>query len=214
MTGPAIDLVCVAGAASLQDILPTTFLAKFTFWAVVGMTLLGAFLAVGLKNIFHNVLGLALALFGVAGIFLYLGSPFVAVMEILIYVGAICIAIVFAIMLGRPLYLGGPPRGVLKTVLTLAVSGVVFISLMVLILKTQWTPAPVLALAESFTFWGLASAGWDVAAIGKSLLTGYALVFELISVVLLVAIIGAVLTAQRYYRRGPDQDGPRGADKP
>jgi NADH-quinone oxidoreductase subunit J len=214
MIGAASQLICLAGAASLQDILPTTLLAKFTFWAVVGVTLLGAFLAVGLKNIFHNVLGLALALFGVAGIFVYLGGPFVAVMEILIYVGAICIAIVFAVMLGRPLYLGIPARHMMKTVLTLAVAGVVFVALVVLILRTSWAPAPVLALTAPLTFWGLPDVGWDVATIGRSLLTSYALVFELISVVLLVAIIGAVLTAQRYYKRGSGEDGPSGAGKP
>jgi NADH:ubiquinone oxidoreductase subunit 6 (subunit J) len=214
MTGAASQLILVAGAASLQDVLPMTFVAKLTFWAVVGVTLLGAFLAVGLKNIFHNVLGLALALFGVAGIFVFLGGPFVAVMEILIYVGAICIAIVFAVMLGRPLYLGIPARHIMKTALTLGVALVVFIALMVLILKTEWAPAPVLALTEPLTFWGLPSAGWDVTTIGRSLLTTYALVFELISVVLLVAIIGAVLTAQRYYKRGSGEGRPDGAGKP
>ncbi len=66
------------------------------------MTMAGRLIAVGARKIFHNVLGLALALFGVSGIFVYLNSPFVALMEILIYVGAICIAICFAIMLSEP----------------------------------------------------------------------------------------------------------------
>ncbi len=213
MIGVASQLTSWAATASLQDLVPSHLLAQFTFWAVVGLTFVGAFLAVGLKNIFHNVLGLALALFGVAGIFLYLGSPFVAVMEILIYVGAICIAIVFAVMLGRPLYLGGPPRNVGKTILTFAVSALVFVALLVLILKTDWQPSPGRTLAQSFTFWGLDSVGWDIQTIGRSLLTNYALVFELISVVLLVAIIGAVLTAGRYYRRQVTRERSKGADQ-
>ena len=74
----------------------------------------GALIAVGARNIFHNVLGLAVALFGVSGLFVYLNSPFVALMEILIYVGAICIAICFAVMLSEPMYLPRPPRNPLK----------------------------------------------------------------------------------------------------
>ena len=81
---------------------------------MVAITIVGAFIAVAARNIFHNVLGLALSLFGVAGLFLYLNSPFVALMEILIYVGAICIAICFAIMLSEPLYLPRPPRNPMK----------------------------------------------------------------------------------------------------
>ncbi|MBU0514480.1 MAG: NADH-quinone oxidoreductase subunit J [Proteobacteria bacterium] len=213
MIGAASNLTSWAATAAVQDLVPSSLLAEFTFWVVVGVTLLGALLAVGLKNIFHNVLGLALALFGVAGVFLFLGSPFVAVMEILIYVGAICIAIVFAVMLGRPLYLAGPPRHAGKTIITFAVSAMVFIALLVLILKTDWRPSPGWTLMQTFTFWGLDSIGWDVGTIGRSLLTSYALVFELISVVLLVAIIGAVLTAQRYYRRSETEDQPSGADE-
>ena len=88
--------------------------ATAAFVLVIGITILGAIIAVGARNIFHNVLGLCLSLFGVAGIFVFLNSPFVALMEILIYVGAICIAICFAIMLSEPLYLPRPPRNKVK----------------------------------------------------------------------------------------------------
>ena len=156
-------------------LIPAGWIAKVTFWAVCGVTIMGALLAVSVKNIFHNVLGLAISLFGVAGIFLYLGSPFVAIMEILIYVGAVCIAIVFAVMLGRPLYLEGRPRAVGKTIAAALISGVVFVSLAGLVLAAKWSPA-----AKKIS-------DFSVEAVGKSLLTTYALVFELISVVLLVA---------------------------
>ncbi len=61
--------------------------ASAAFVLVMAITVLGALIAVAARNIFHNVLGLALSLMGVAGLFLYLNSPFVAMMEILIYVG-------------------------------------------------------------------------------------------------------------------------------
>jgi NADH-quinone oxidoreductase subunit J len=159
-------------------------LATGAFLVVVGMTILGALIAVGARNIFHNVLGLALSLIGVAGIFIYLNSPFVALMEILIYVGAICIAICFAIMLSQPLYLKGPPRSFLKSLGAVLGAGAVLGFLTLLTKKTVWVPA-----AER-------SKDWSVTTIGHYLLTNYALIFEVISLLLLVAMLGAIVTAR------------------
>lgn len=158
------------------------------FWIVVGITITGAAIAVFARNILYGVLGLAFALAGVAGLYLYLGSFFIAMMQLLIYVGAITIAIVFAIMLSRPLHLEMPKRKLPKVVLGCAASGLVFVSLVGVAFKTKWAPA-----AERGT-------DWSVETIGHLLLTRYDLVFELISLVLLVAIIGAILTAG-YSRR-------------
>jgi NADH-quinone oxidoreductase subunit J len=158
-------------------------LAHMAFWIVVGITIGGAVIAVYTRNILHSVLGLAFALAGVAGLYLYLGSFFMAMMQLLIYVGAITIAIVFAIMLSRPLHLEVPKRRPAKVILGCAASGIVFVSLVSVAFKTTWTPA-----AERVD-------DWSVVTIGHLLLTRYDLVFEVISLVLLVAIIGAILTA-------------------
>jgi len=159
-------------------------LATGAFLMVMGITVLGAHIAVGARNIFHNILGLALSLIGVAGLFLYLNSPFVALMEILIYVGAICIAICFAIMLSQPLYLPGPPRSLLKSLGAIVGAGGVFAFLVLLTRKTKWLPA-----AER-------SKDWSITTIGHYLLTNYALIFEVISLLLLVAMLGAIVTAR------------------
>src|SRR4030043_96317 len=116
--------------------------ASVAFLLVMVITILGALIAVAARNIFHNVLGLALSLMGVAGLFLYLNSPFVALMEILIYVGAICIAICFAIMLSEPLYLPRPPRSMTKLLGAALGAGAVFVFLALLVKKTKWVPAP------------------------------------------------------------------------
>ncbi len=158
--------------------------ATGAFLLVVGMTILGALIAVGARNIFHNVLGLALSLIGVAGLFLYLNSPFVALMEILIYVGAICIAICFAIMLSQPLYRPSPRRSLLKSLGALAGAAAVLAFLTLLTRRTQWIPA-----AER-------SKDWSITTIGHYLLTNYALIFEVISLLLLVAMLGAIVTAR------------------
>jgi len=158
--------------------------ATIAFYLVVAVTLIGALIAVAARNIFHNVLGLALCLLGVAGLFLYLNSPFVALMEILIYVGAICIAICFAIMLSEPLYLPRPPRSIIKILGGVVGAGLVLVFLALLTKKTQWVPA-----AERST-------DWSITTLGHYLLTNYALIFEVISLILLVAMLGAMVIAR------------------
>jgi NADH-quinone oxidoreductase subunit J len=158
--------------------------ATLAFLMVVALTIVGALIAVAARNIFHNVLGLAASLLGVSGLFLYLNSPFVALMEILIYVGAICIAICFAIMLSEPLHLPRPPRKMTKLLGAALGAGAVFVFLALLVKKTKWVPAPE------------QSQDWSVTTIGHYLLTNYALIFELVSLLLLVAMLGAIVTAR------------------
>ena len=165
-------------------------LSGLSFLGVLTITFGGAFIAVGARNIFHNVLGLAISLFGVAGIFVFLNSPFLAMMEILIYVGAICIAICFAIMLSEPLYLPRPPRKPVKLVGAGLGAGLIFFMLSMLVKKTTWVPAAV------------RGTDWSVATIGHYLLTRYALIFEVISLVLLVAMLGAIVNAKNGDSRG------------
>ncbi|MGA7576692.1 MAG: NADH-quinone oxidoreductase subunit J [Desulfobaccales bacterium] len=165
-------------------------LASAAFILIAALTILGALIAVAARKIFHNVLGLALALFGVAGLFVYLNSPFVALMEILIYVGAICVAICFAVMLSEPQYLPRPPRNPWKIAAALAGALAVFIFLSLLLKKTTWIPAPVRAT------------DWSVTTLGHYLLTTYSLIFEVVSLLLLVAMLGAMVTARGGRGRG------------
>lgn len=147
----------------------------------------GALLAVGLRNIFHNILGFALAMLGVAGIFLSLGSELLAVVFVLVYVGAVAIAMVYAVMLSVPL--DQPPRE-----------------------RSGWkiAGAGAVAAAGATAVWlVLASVPWpamtsstkvSAATTGWRLLSDYAVAFELISVLLVVAMMGAVTIARRVRR--------------
>ncbi len=175
---------------SVQSLIQPDIVAQVAFAGVVALTFAGALIAVFPRNILYNVFGLIVCLTGVAGIFLYLGSPFIALMELLIYVGAICISIIFAIMLSRPLHLSLPKRHLPKVGLALGVGSVVFIMLSAIVYRTPWQPAPV------------RSTDWSVTTLGKYLLTRYDLVFEVISLVLLVAILGAIIISG-YARRRP-----------
>jgi NADH-quinone oxidoreductase subunit J len=160
-------------------------IADGAFLLVLAITFAGALIAVLARNILHAVMGLIVCFFGVAGLYIFLGSEFVAAMQLLIYVGAVCIAIMFAIMLSEPLYKPAAMPDPMKVGLAAAVAAVVFGVIALLVKGTAWVKAiPV-------------STDWSPEAIGRALLTRYVVVFELISVVLLVAIIGAITTARR-----------------
>jgi NADH-quinone oxidoreductase subunit J len=124
---------------------------------------------------------------GLAGLYYFLHSPFLALMEILIYVGAVCVTIVFAVMLAEPdepVRDENPGASLLWGGIALLVSAAIFWGLWRLGAQQDWT-APVTRVSDG-----------SVAAIGKSLLTTYSMAFELISLALLVAIIGAIAVAR------------------
>lgn len=153
-------------------------------WVFVALALIGGALAVTLPNILHAIFSLALSLVGVALLFLALGSPFVAAMQVLIYVGGISVAMVFAVMFAFALREG--PAGAARRRRGLAGAAAlgVFAALGPLIARASWSPH-------------FARNDWTVAALGRALLQHYNVVFEVLSVVLLLAIVGAIIVARR-----------------
>jgi NADH-quinone oxidoreductase subunit J len=159
-------------------------MAKIAFGAYTLIILGGSLLAVGSKSLVRAMIGLVATLLGVAGMYMLLNSPFLAFMQILIYVGAVCVLIFFAIMLTRP-DAGGeesesaPVRqNALALAAVLVVGGV--LGWLVLTHPLATTGVPVEVAIEK---------------LGLGLLGPYGLAFELISVVLLVSMAGAVLLA-------------------
>jgi NADH-quinone oxidoreductase subunit J len=149
---------------------------------------IGALIAVMSTRLIRSVCGLAICCIGLAGLYYFLHSPFLALMEILIYVGAVCVTIVFAIMLAEP---EEPARDQkLPSVLVwgafgLLIAAVIFGGLSWLGTHGKWVSPTELANDGS------------LAAIGRALLTTYSLAFELISLALLVAILGALAIARQ-----------------
>ena len=82
------------------------------FALAVGLTIAGALGAAFSTRIIRGVTGLMICCVGLAGLYYFLNSPFLALMEILIYVGAVCITIVFGVMLSETclLYTSPSPR--------------------------------------------------------------------------------------------------------
>ncbi len=155
---------------------------------LMAIAVAGALLAVSLKNILHAIFGLAITLLALAGMFLVLGSPFVAAMEVLIYVGGISVAMVFAVMLSTVVPKDRPESGWRRGGAAL-VALTFLLGVGAVIIQTDFSAATDAAAAGPEM--------WEVKRIGVALLDRYNLVFEALSVVLLLAIIGAIVISRR-----------------
>ena len=155
------------------------------FAGVAGVTLLGAVVAAAARRLVYSVSGLALSFVGLAGLYVFLQSPFLALMQILIYVGAVCVVIMFAIMLADSVEeKSSRSRAVLAGIASFLVAAMLAFALIVLIGSTAWMPKAVPVNAGS------------VQDLGRALLGRYGFAFELISAVLLLAILGALVVAR------------------
>ena len=159
-------------------------LSALAFW-VLSILLVGSALAVVLsKNLFHAVLWLALALTGTAGVFLLLNAEFLAAVQLLLYAGGIITVVVFAIVVTERLVgerLSQTSRGIVSGAL-------VAIGLLVIIVSTLTqrqlpsTPLPQL--------------GDLTRLVGEQVLTTYVLPFELLALLMLAAMLGAIYFAR------------------
>ena len=165
---------------------PLFLIAKIGIYAVMGVTVLAALGAVNLPNLFHAALALAAALVGVALIFVALGAEFLAVVQALLYVGPIMTLVIFAIMLTHGLGSKGVKQ---RNELGLGAAGacLAFFALLFQILrKTAWPVNPQNLNHRIST-----------ADLGNALMGHFVFPFEVISVVLLAALIGAILIAKK-----------------
>jgi NADH-quinone oxidoreductase subunit J len=161
-------------------------LKQILFIVFGAITLGSALLVVTRRNLFHAALFLILSFFGVAGLYVLLEAPFLAAMQLLIYIGGIAILIVFAIMVTRdianPDVPGANRQWWAAALVSVALCGVLGWT----VLNHDWggTPGPVPERS--------------IAILGAMLVDpeGMALPFQVASVLLLVAFIGAVTIAR------------------
>lgn len=174
-----------ATIVSNPDLFTVEGLTGVVFLVLVFITLTGGIVACNSNRVVRAVAGLIVCFTGVAGLYFFLNSPFVSMMQLLIYVGAIAVAIAFAVMLAAPeekRKVG--PTGPLEGPLALGTSALLAGGFSVLALKTEW---PVMDKVND----------GSMKEIGIRLLTEHSMVFELISIVLLIAILGALVIARR-----------------
>ncbi|MFS0515699.1 NADH-quinone oxidoreductase subunit J [Nostoc sp. UIC 10607] len=164
---------------------------QFVSLGILGVMMIGAAIGVVLfSNIVYSAFMLGGVFISIAGIYLLLNADFVAAAQILIYVGAVNVLILFAIMLvnKRESFVAFPNSWVRK-LLTGLVSVGLFGLLSTMVLATPWAySTPPMAGGES-----------SIILIGEHFFTDFLLPFELASILLLIAMVGAIILARREY---------------
>jgi len=160
------------------------YMPDLIFVIIAATTFVGALITILSRSLIYALMGLVITMFGIAGLYVYLNSPFLAMMQILIYVGAITILIAFAIMLAGPMYKHpGEWSGPVKFAASLVVAIVSFLFLYKVLIRTDWLHS------------GVREFNLTTNAIGRVLFDRLMFPFELISVLIVVAIIGAIMLA-------------------
>lgn len=159
--------------------------AQIAFWIFAAVTLGSALAAACARKIVHSAFALMATFFGVAGIYAILGSDFLAVTQVLVYVGGILILICFGVLLTDRVpdeYKVAQPRRWLPAAIA---AGLAAVALLGALQATKWSVPAAAPAAES-----------SVEQIGRSFMTSYLIPFEFASILLLVVLVGAARMAR------------------
>jgi NADH-quinone oxidoreductase subunit J len=154
---------------------------ELVFWAVSALVVTAALGSVMLKNLVHAALSLVAALLGIAGIYLLLGSEFLALVQLLVYGGGVTILLLFGVMLTRavddPVIADGSQKPFAFGIALLI--GGIFVGAVV---DANWPDTEAAALG--------------IRDLGERLFRDFGIPFEIASLVLLVALVGAIVIAR------------------
>jgi NADH-quinone oxidoreductase subunit J len=168
---------------------------QLLFWVFAAVAVLGALLVIGQKNPVYSVLAIIVSFFGLSGLYVLLEAPFVAVVQIIIYAGAIMVLFLFTVMLlnvpredasewdrTHPFYRPWPMRigSLLAAVMVLQ-----------LVWALSRTPGMTDGVAQQ------RPAISSVSELGRVLFTDYMFAFEVTSILILIAMVGAVVLARK-----------------
>ncbi|MGE3276897.1 MAG: NADH-quinone oxidoreductase subunit J [Vicinamibacterales bacterium] len=168
---------------------------QLLFYAFAGLALIGSLLVIGQKNPIYSVLAIIVSFFGLSGLYVTLESPFVAVVQIIVYAGAIMVLFLFVVMLlnasredaaewdrSHPLYRPGA---------VWIGGGLAVVTVLQLVWALSRTPGiggPV----------GTGAALTGVREVGRVLFTDYMFAFEVTSILIIAAMVGAVILARKH----------------
>jgi NADH-quinone oxidoreductase subunit J len=175
----------------MAPVAPQLVATPFFFYLLSGLALLGGILVITRRNPVHSALALILTLLALAGIYLMLSAPFVAGVQIILYAGGIMVLFLFVIMLvnvGRAEKERQFNKQWIVAIAAAFALGILFVEIFV---KSKWL-REVLAQAGA----PLPESG-NTQLVGQLLYGPYMLAFEIASLLLLVAIVGAVVMAKK-----------------
>jgi|YNPNPStandDraft_1061719.scaffolds.fasta_scaffold15386_4 NADH-quinone oxidoreductase subunit J len=165
-------------------------IAKLLFYTFAALAVATAWTAVCSRNLFHSALALAGMLGCIAGLYMTIGAEFLAAIQIIIYIGGVVVLIVFAIMLLADATSGqNPPASVVRRVFAV-MSSVLLFALIVLCVK----------LFGFQNYQSLPPKSAQISSIGEAFLSindGFILPFELISILLVIVMVGALTMARQ-----------------
>lgn len=167
----------------------------FVLLAII--TISSAIVVVTHRNLFHAALALMVSFVGVAGFYITLDAGFLAAAQLLVYIGAISILIIFAIMMTRRMMQATEQPFNSQRGLSV-VGALLSLVILVLVITRYWTPIPDLnSPLASRTVVDEAILQGSVAQLGRSFVAidAYVIPFEVASILLLGALVGAILVA-------------------
>jgi NADH-quinone oxidoreductase subunit J len=170
--------------------------SELLFYALAAVSVLASALVIGQRSPIYSVMLLIASFLALAGLYVLLEAPFVAVIQIVIYAGAILVLFLFVVMLlNAPKE--GPPH-MAKTVTGPRRAGTVLAAALVIELAwALWKASILREPGEAVGPEGVAALA-SVREIGRVLFSNYVLAFEVTSLLILVAMVGAVVLAKRH----------------
>ena len=160
------------------------------FYGVAALVLGSALYVVLGKNLVHSAFALVAAFFGVAVFYVYLGADFLAGAQVLIYVGGILTLLLFGVMLTNRIYNLNLHSGAIQIVPGALSAGLIFALLVWIINSVDWDAPSVAGIVAG-------DPGPTSESIGRLLVGDYLLPFEIASVLLLIALMGAAMLVRR-----------------
>jgi NADH-quinone oxidoreductase subunit J len=165
-----------------MEITQILYVAGFYLFAL--LTVISAFFVTFAKNIMRAVFSLMFTLFGIAGLFLFLHADFLAATQVLIYVGGVLVLLLFGIMLTQRMVEADIRTGRIQFLPAMFAMAILFGFLLYLIFETPWKIQAPANFQDS------------TSGIGTLLMTEWLLPFEVASILLLAALVGAVSIAR------------------
>ncbi len=158
---------------------------SLTFFILSFLLIISAIAAMSVRNLIHCALYIVISFATVGLIFIYQGAEFVGLVQILVYVGAVAVLIVFAILLVRGSNFGQMPAFIRSWKIGVLISALLFITIALCVLKSK-NPIGIESTKEV-----------KVEDVGKELMTKYILPLEVIGLLLTTALIGGVLLVKK-----------------
>ncbi|HIB68600.1 MAG TPA: NADH-quinone oxidoreductase subunit J [Phycisphaerales bacterium] len=161
-------------------------MSPLLFYLIAGIIIIPALAVVVSENLFHAGLSMIVSFLGIAAIYATLSAPFVAAMQVLVYAGAIAVILLFAFMLTHDIMRPQQQSSRIQQTGAAVACSLLTLFMVRILIGSQWTKLQVQD-----------PKGIALDVLGTSFLTDYLVPFELISVLLLMTLVGAIVIARK-----------------